>query len=144
MKKFAFINSLGEVAYVVNGGDYENNTIWNSMLIKEIETDLPDGEFALRYYYSDNTWKEKPEKPKGSYSWTGDHWALDLAALEEELRSIRNDALRDSDWAVLPDSPISDELKLKYISYRQTLRDLPSMYSDATSLTQIVWPVEPT
>jgi hypothetical protein len=44
----------------------------------------------------------------------------------EELRQARNQALSNSDWAVLPDSPHDNEGFQKAIRmYRQQLRDLP-------------------
>ena len=45
----------------------------------------------------------------------------------EELRTARNQALSDSDWAVLPDSPHDSEgFQTAIRLYRQQLRDLPS------------------
>lgn len=44
----------------------------------------------------------------------------------EELRTARNQALSDSDWAVLPDSPHDSEgFQTAIRLYRQELRDLP-------------------
>tara|TARA_Y100000004_G_scaffold39382_1_gene42373 strand:- start:13211 stop:13510 length:300 start_codon:yes stop_codon:yes gene_type:complete len=44
---------------------------------------------------------------------------------EEELRAKRNTELMDTDWTQLPDVP--DAIKNKYTTYRQQLRDLPSV-----------------
>tara|TARA_B000000565_G_scaffold232770_1_gene192232 strand:- start:83 stop:292 length:210 start_codon:yes stop_codon:yes gene_type:complete len=45
----------------------------------------------------------------------------------EQLRAARNQALLESDWAVLPDSPHGGEGFQKAIRlYRQELRDLPA------------------
>lgn len=43
----------------------------------------------------------------------------------ESLRNFRNQLLKDSDWIVLPDSPLSEEKKQEWVVYRQYLRDLP-------------------
>lgn len=43
----------------------------------------------------------------------------------ESLRNFRNQLLKDSDWIVLPDSPVSEEKKQEWVVYRQYLRDLP-------------------
>jgi len=44
----------------------------------------------------------------------------------DELRTARNQALSNSDWAVLPDSPHDNEGYQTAIRlYRQQLRDLP-------------------
>lgn len=42
-----------------------------------------------------------------------------------ELRNVRNKLLIDSDWTVMPDSPLSDSKKTEWKTYRQALRDLP-------------------
>ena len=48
----------------------------------------------------------------------------------EQVRQKRNNLLTQSDWTVLIDSPLTDEKKQEYITYRQDLRDLPSKYND--------------
>lgn len=47
----------------------------------------------------------------------------DISAQEE--RVLRDELLRQSDWAVLPDAPLSDEKKQEWMAYRQALRDIP-------------------
>lgn len=56
------------------------------------------------------------------------------------VRSERNKKLNATDWAVLPDSPLSDEKKQQYQNYRQALRDLPQTLS---TVEDLVWPVQP-
>tara|TARA_R100001591_G_scaffold76761_1_gene84463 strand:+ start:254 stop:472 length:219 start_codon:yes stop_codon:yes gene_type:complete len=41
------------------------------------------------------------------------------------LREYRNSLLGESDWTVMPDSPLSDSKKTEWKTYRQALRDLP-------------------
>ena len=41
-----------------------------------------------------------------------------------KLREKRNQLLTDSDWTVMPDSPLSDSKKDEWKTYRQALRDL--------------------
>jgi len=43
----------------------------------------------------------------------------------EELRAIRDGMLMETDWTQLPDVP--DTITNKYKTYRQELRDLPSV-----------------
>lgn len=59
------------------------------------------------------------------------------------IRPIRNTILSESDWTQFPDSPLSDSKKAEWSSYRQQLRDLPSTYSSATSIDDVVFPTEP-
>jgi hypothetical protein len=44
----------------------------------------------------------------------------------EDLRNYRSSLLLQSDWTILPDSPISDLQKTDWQSYRQSLRNLPN------------------
>ena len=46
----------------------------------------------------------------------------------ESLRQRRNQLLKDSDWKVLPDSPLSPEKRTEWIEYRKYLRDLPETF----------------
>ena len=59
------------------------------------------------------------------------------------IRPIRNTMLSESDWTQFPDSPLSDSKKTKWSTYRQQLRDLPTTYSSATSIDDVVFPTEP-
>ena len=58
----------------------------------------------------------------------------------ESLRFERDDLLAASDWTQLPDSPLSDSKKVEWASYRQQLRDLPSITSDPANPS---WPEKP-
>lgn len=52
----------------------------------------------------------------------------------------RNKYLRITDKFVLPDFPLSDDLKVAIVNYRQQLRDLPEQSGFPNS---IVWPEQP-
>jgi hypothetical protein len=56
------------------------------------------------------------------------------------VRSERNTKLIATDWTVLPDSPLSNELKQQYIVYRQALRDITE---GLNSYQDLVWPIQP-
>jgi hypothetical protein len=43
----------------------------------------------------------------------------------------------------MPDSPLSDEKKAEWATYRQQLRDLPVGYTDDNEWSDIVWPTKP-
>lgn len=45
------------------------------------------------------------------------------------LRAYRDQLLAESDWTVLPDSPLSAEKQAEWKTYRQKLRDLPATTS---------------
>lgn len=58
----------------------------------------------------------------------------------EELRSLRNQKLTQSDWTQVSDAPFTEEQKVSWQSYRQALRDLPENTEDPKNP---VWPVSP-
>jgi len=70
------------------------------------------------------------------------------AAWEEEkpaqalvsLRTERNAKLASSDWTQYTDSPLADEAKASWSTYRQELRDLPATTEDPADPT---WPEAP-
>ena len=62
----------------------------------------------------------------------------------EYLRGMRDEALTESDWTQLPDSPLSDSKKTEWATYRQQLRDLTNGVTDATNLSSITFPTKPT
>ena len=52
--------------------------------------------------------------------------ANDLANAKANKRAQRNSRLTETDWAILPDSPLSDADKTIYQNYRTALRDVPA------------------
>jgi hypothetical protein len=62
--------------------------------------------------------------------------------LAEQHRATRNQLLADSDWTQFNDSPLSNEAKTAWATYRQELRDLSDL--DAwPNLADEDWPVKP-
>lgn len=58
----------------------------------------------------------------------------------DRLRAIRGKMLSLSDWTQAADSPLTAEQRAAWATYRQSLRDLPSVY---TGEGPIPWPVAP-
>jgi hypothetical protein len=56
----------------------------------------------------------------------------------DEIRNLRTELLKECDWRVLPDSPVSDSLD-SWIQYRQELRNITSQENPFN----IVWPIQP-
>jgi len=52
--------------------------------------------------------------------------ANDLANKKSQVRAQRNARLAETDWAILPDSPLNDYDKNLMASYRTALRDVPA------------------
>ena len=66
----------------------------------------------------------------------------DAAMLEIANRETRNQLLADSDWTQMPDSPLADEAKTSWASYRTSLRTLPT-HENWPSLEGSDWPTKP-
>jgi hypothetical protein len=56
-----------------------------------------------------------------------------------EIREKRNRLLFESDWTQLPDSPLSEEKRLEWKTYRQELRYI----TNYASPDEVIWPNEP-
>lgn len=59
-----------------------------------------------------------------------------------ENREIRNRLLSESDWTQMNDSPLANEAKTAWATYRQALRDLSGLAA-WPNLTDADWPVAP-
>ena len=57
---------------------------------------------------------------------SADDIANGLANKKADIRAQRNHRLAETDWAMLPDSPLSDADKTIYQNYRAALRDVPA------------------
>ena len=62
---------------------------------------------------------------------------------QKKIRKERNIRLSQSDWTQMPDAPLSSEQKQQWATYRQQLRDLPSLYPTETNIDNVVFPEIP-
>ncbi len=67
-----------------------------------------------------------------------------------ELRAERDRLLLESDWTQGADSPLTDEKKKEWATYRQSLRDMTKTYSTVPldkkgymDWSAITWPTKP-
>tara|TARA_B100001939_G_scaffold227409_1_gene195751 strand:+ start:170 stop:448 length:279 start_codon:yes stop_codon:yes gene_type:complete len=74
------------------------------------------------------TWSTEDEAAFLAKDFSEENW--------ENLRSIRNEKLAETDYLALSDVVMSDEMR----AYRQALRDLPANTTDPANP---VWPVKP-
>jgi len=56
------------------------------------------------------------------------------------VRSQRDSLLRSTDWTQVGDAALGDHTAEEWATYRQALRDLPSVYS---RVSEVVWPNDP-
>lgn len=68
------------------------------------------------------------DKPARTISW-------------DMIRSKRDELLTNSDWTQISDSPVADEVRASWRTYRQALRDITEKFSDPM---EVVWPETPT
>jgi len=91
---------------------------------------------VLVKYYSDKVWicgetyesliwKDTTEKP------SEEELNVKLVELKkEEMRVARNELLKECDFRFVSDFPQSDEKKQEWQTYRQALRDFPSIWEE--------------
>lgn len=61
-----------------------------------------------------------------------------------QLRNQRDQLLAQSDWTQMSDSPLTNEQKTAWASYRQELRNLPANISkDIENWFDVVFPIRP-
>lgn len=76
-----------------------------------------------------------------SVGWTIRSWSQEeLDETAENIRERRDELLSSCDWTQIPDSPLSDEDKTVWQTYRQELRDITDQAGFPTDVT---WPVIP-
>ncbi len=66
----------------------------------------------------------------------------------KHFRGLRNKKLAKCDWTQAPDSPLSDEKKKEWATYRQKLRDLtktvtPKFLPNSPKIDESEFPTEP-
>jgi hypothetical protein len=82
--------------------------------------------------------------PTPYYKWESDAWVIDTDALHWQIRLDRGAKLGMSDWTQGGDSPLTDEKKAEWRTYRQALRDIISnIPADLDDPEDISWPTEP-
>ena len=76
-------------------------------------------------------------------SWLGEGNTTEAADSEslswDNIRSLRNDILRDTDWTMTTGATVD---QAQWAAYRQNLRDLPQTYKDKTP-DDVFWPTQP-
>jgi hypothetical protein len=169
-KVFAFIKeSNGEVAYTMtigNAAQFQDGAYSGSFIGKDITHDKENAALypTIKYFIGEwatggsagddpenplisrfiGTWQDKPEKPGDFYVWTENReWVFDIGFLKTEVRRVRHRMLLESDWTQMPDSPLNEEQKGAWATYRQQLRDITEQLTGITDIGQVPWPTEP-
>ena len=61
----------------------------------------------------------------------------------DTLRGQRKSLLKNSDWTVMPDSPLSDSKKAEWTTYRQALRDITNGIDTEAKALAVTFPTPP-
>ena len=93
--------------------------------------------------YWDGEWKSRVSPPNKYSSWNGTDWVWSMDDLMRDVRKIRTNLLYGCDWTQLPDSPLTDEVKLEWQQYRQELRDRQFVSYDISNVADVSWPTPP-
>ena len=76
---------------------------------------------------------------------------IDTEHFKNQLRVIRNDLLKETDWTQISDVSMTEEKRSEWATYRQALRDLISQDIDFNAMwngnymdwSQVNWPRKP-
>jgi len=97
--------------------------------------------------HSDLKWVDCDDSVKVSWTYNGSTFAdydtrttaQKTAAEWDLVRVNRTNLLKESDWTQGTDSPLTDSKKAEWVTYRQSLRNIPTQ-SDPFNIT---WPTKP-
>ena len=83
---------------------------------------------SSEYYVTNSTLTLLPIKPSElhTFNYATHAWEFDCDLCLAATRYSRDQHLKESDWTVLPDSPLTAQKRAEWIRYRQALRDAPS------------------
>jgi hypothetical protein len=146
--QYAFVNNNGEVVHVMSPGMddmFQEGQVIDGNTVVYISSLENPGVFIETKYYLDGEWKTRSPKPGRNYNWSmeTENWLLDQPRLMQELRTVRNMKLYETDWTQLADNKLTPEARLLWENYRQSLREVPQNNQSITDLTQVVWPTPP-
>ena len=111
--------------------------------IVHIDFVVQDKSDFIQTHYWDGDWKEREPSPNRHSTWVDGEWVWDQEDLMNEVRSIRTSLLYGCDWTQMSDSPLPEEKKSEWQTYRQTLRDLSFVSSDISNVNDVNWPTQP-
>lgn len=105
----------------------ENNIVtYITPYAEEGCVEVPEGTVPSQIRQSDGTFINPP---------------ISFESAMANLRMDRNALLKETDWVVLPDSPIAD--KTAWENYRTQLRDITNGLTTLADVESVVWPERP-
>ena len=126
--------------------DIEGNEIVRHLMKDDLESlgfENPS-QFMIENSWNGTGWTNRGTRPTVYYRWDNTAWVIDSQALNWQIRLDREVKLSSSDWTQANDSPLSDEKKAEWRTYRQSLRDImANLPADLDDPENVVWPTEP-
>ncbi len=126
--------------------DLEGNEIVRYLMKDDLESlgfQNPT-QFMLENSWNGTGWTNRGTMPTPYYKWESEAWVINTEALYWQIRMDRSIKLVNSDWTQAVDSPLSDEKKAEWRTYRQSLRDImTNLPADLDDPENISWPTEP-
>ena len=101
------------------------------------------GLWSRTRYWKDGAWKTREDKDPSYNTWTDEAWVFNSTKFLTEVRRLRDSKLARSDWTQIADNQLSDSKKAEWVTYRQSLRDVPANNSSVTDMDSVSWPTEP-
>lgn len=97
------------------------------------------------WYYNGTTFVERAEQPSNFhvYDWSAHTWSWNSEDFWDTVRQQRGSKISSCDWTQSTDSPLTDEKKAEWATYRTALRNVPASNSSVTDLDNITWPTIP-
>ena len=101
-------------------------------------------QFLNCYFRKNGAWIYRGTSDPEWTVWNSETESWDIASdrVSKRVLELRLAKLYKSDWTQGTDSPLTDEKKAEWITYRQALRDI-TIPSDLALPTDFVWPTEP-
>ena len=138
---------VGTVAHLNSALHADGDSLSDEIFVKDIDNESDPDSFITAKYWTGSAWADKPEKPGEYYKFVraSVSWVVDTDRLWTDIRGIRDEKLFSCDWAVLPDSPLSESDLTTAKTYRTNLRNIPQTANTATiySPDDITWPTTP-
>lgn len=102
------------------------------------------GEWMDTHAWNGSTWVSRTARPNKVAVWSGGQWTWDAEAFKDIIRKQRTNLLYQSDWALVEDSPLTDDEKTEVRTYRNDLRNITNTEMPTSGLVNdVAWPTKP-
>ena len=103
--------------------------------------------FMSYYWYvpSDGEFIFIGSPPNRHATWSNElsGWEFNREDLLNDIRVERNRKLSLTDWTQVADSPLTEEQRIEWKNYRQSLRDVTDNLGAILSVAEVNWPTTP-